>query len=570
MAIHDLDIRTGGAYNTIGKSPYFRTCSFEYNSSAPITYLNNSLEGHLFDDNGSGGVNYGTNVVFPNFNFMDTTEPNTPSVAFKTMTDVYRTNNIVTITISSHGLVVNDIFSLTGIGIGELQTSELNGVFKVFQVVDSNTFKFICYGEDFVKSDVFGEETSLYVYLFKYSNPVFKIYDNRDVSSSSGLSYTSVFLTSKFLCPQNPSDGYYRKRIVPSDFYIRFKITNYNETATGINSNIFNVIDENTSENIKPIIWAYFFGGLTKVNDFDFNSSDRTPNNIFDIIFNSYALVLRPSGVDSYLEFALLKFSWGEITSANWFTSFIDTPLINRYDSVSGTDLGYLISTNPNVSKLNGVSKISELAVSDAFYHNSDEELKLNLKISVRKHLLTDQSNDDTYYFQLAVNTDYDSFGDSFVYSNVMHSYIARPKHNGFVLISFQSSGYEGCSDSDIGKDVVDSLSNVVGKLFWFNNDDRVWWLKETRMDVNSGVNLSIDSGDGAGITNSKSYIESALRSVIPVSTNISDKSNYLLLPWMYFKFVNTNSTQYREESSKIVVENILFRQLNSSNSALF
>lgn len=571
MAAHDLLLKIGGVNDTIGKNPYFRTAGVEYTVGPPITYLGNSLEGALFNDNGSGAVTVGAGDIYPNFNFFSTVSaPGTVNIVDgASPAGLTRTNGIITVNIVGHGLSVNDIFSLKSVTFNSTHERDLNGVYKVFQVLDNDHFQFIKLGENFIKTEY---TYPLAVTLFKYSDPAIQIFDNRDVSSVSGLSYTSVLLSPKIVTDVTGSgEDPARRRITPEDLYIRFRIVNKTELSGGLNSNIFDVVDIVSGENVKPIIWAWFFGGLTKTTASDFTSADRTPNNIFDIIFNSYAIVLRPTGGGSYLEFALLKFNWGSVTdgiTGNWFTNFIDTPLINKYDNVNGTDLGYLISSNPNVAKTSNVSRIVELATSSSFFYDSEVPLKVNLKISIRKHLLTDQSTDNTYYFQLAKNDDYNSFGDGTVYSDILHSFITRPKTDGLTVINILAGGYTPAVASDIGKDIKDGATTV-GQLAWFDNTNKIWWAKNVSTAIPSSTSLTINTGTGAGTTTGVSVFDSSLSFVNPIGTVNTVQSNYLLMPWMYLKFVNVEPTSYQTYSSKMIIDNVLFKQLNS-NSKLY
>jgi len=571
MAAHDLLLRLGGVNDTIGKVPYFRTAGVDYSTAdGPIVYVNNSLEGALFDDSGAGVL---TGPIHPNFNFFDTTGPNTPpqTTGFS-VTSLSRASGIVSVTVDgspAHGLAVNDIFAMTGITFDGTYVYDFNGVYKVFQVISSTEFQFIKLGPDFSSTYY----TAIYpingVTIFKYSNSAIAVFDNRQAGDISGLSYTSFLLSSQVVTDvSGAGTSPARKRITPEDLYIRFRIVNSTEDQGGLNSNVFDVIDVATQENVKPILWAWFFGGLTKTTASDFTSADRSPNNIFDILFNSYVIVLRPTGGGSYLEFALLKFNWGEVTSGNWFSNFIDTPLINKYDNVNGTDLGYLISTNPNVAKMSGVSRIVELATSSSFFYDSEIPLDVNLKISIRKHLLSDQSTDNTYYFQLAKNDDYNSFGDGAVYSNLLHSFITRPKTDGLTVITLPAA-YTPANTTDIGKDIKDGVTTV-GQLAWFDNTAQVWWAKNVNTPILNATALTVDTGVGAGTTSGTSYFDSGLSFVISVGTVNTVQASYLLMPWMYFKFINLDPTAYVANSSKILIDNVLFKQLNSNNKLFY
>jgi hypothetical protein len=567
MSAHDLKIRSGGVLDTIGKEPYFRTVGIDSSTAdGPQVFVNNSLEGSLFDDGGTGKVTVAGGDIHPNFNLDYTSALSAPVniVDGVAPAGLVRTDNIVSVNIIGHGLVANDVFSISGITFDDTHEYQLNGVYRVFQKIDADHFTFVKKGSDFAKTYY---TYPMAVVLTKYASatPVIKLFDNRQPADASGLSYSGLLLTPLDLATLTQN---YRK-IVPSDLYLRFKVIDSTEELGGLNSNIFNVIDDTTQENVKPIIWAYFFGGLTKVTDGNFSTADRTPANNFDILFNSYAVVLRPTGDGSRLEFALLKFNWGEIIEANWFTNYIDTPLINKYDDVDGADLGYLISANPNVATISEVSKITEIATSSSFAYDSEKPLKFNLKISIKKHLLSDQATDNSYYFQLAISNDYDSFGDAAVYSNIMHAYIQRPRTNGYEVTIFQAGGYVNPIASDLGKDVMVG-GNPVGTLQYYDNTNRIWWIRGVASTITSGSVLSIDSGTGAGTTNINSYDDSSLQYVNPLNTDATDFFNYVFMPWIYFKFINLNATDYQADSSIIQMDNVLFRQMNSDDKNYF
>jgi hypothetical protein len=206
--------------------------------------------------------------------------------------------------------------------------------------------------------------------------------------------------------------------VLPSDLYTRFKFQTGSAAVPqgGINSNLFSSELADTSGNpVKPILWAYFFG----------YNSEVVPGNIFEIVFNSYAVVLRPSGSGSNLEFAIVKFSWGtDPGTATNLTSL--TPQFAKYtvpNTAQGTDLGYLISTNPSI----GTDKVTELAVSDSFTYDSEFPAKFNLKITIRKHLLSDSVLDGTYLVNLMISDNYEAFGPGKHYDTVLHAYITKP-----------------------------------------------------------------------------------------------------------------------------------------------
>jgi len=584
MAAHDLLLRRTSisgnpSDDTIGKDPYFRTAGVDYTITDGIAYLNNSLEGHLFDDAGSGFV---TGPIHPNFNFFDAIGPGTLANIVNTHINpdwrgVTRANGLVTVNIIAHGLNVGDIFSIRGITFDSTHTVDLNGVYKVFQKLDDDAFQFIKLGEDlpyYTTAPTIRYTYPASVRLFKHEVPVITIYDNRAPSDVSGLSFTSVLLSPLPVTDVSDISLGLKKRIVPEDLYVRFKIADSTGELGGLNAAMFDVIDTTTSENVKPIIWAWFFGGATKITASDFTSADRDPENNFDIIFNSYAIVLRPSGSGTYLEFALLKFNWGAVSGANWFTNFIGTPLIYRVPNpyVNGIDLGYLISTNPNVAKTSGTPRVVEITKSSSFLYDASKPLELNLKVSIRKHSLSDQSTDNTYYCQLAVNPDYNSFGDGAQYSNVMHSFIQRPRTNGLSTVTFQAMGYVPPANyTDIGKTVTDGV-NTYGQLVWYDNTlpNPVWWLRNNPLTVPASASLTLVTGTGAGIAYSPSVVDANLPFVIPMSDDATTLKNYLLMPWMYFKYVNLNPTAYNVNASTIKIDNIMFRQMNSSNKLYF
>ena len=52
---------------------------------------------------------------------------------------------------------------------------------------------------------------------------------------------------------------------------------------------------------------------------------------------------------------------------------------------------------------------------------------KFNLKITIRKHLLSDSEIDDTYLVNLMINDNYDVFGPAVHYDSILHGYIDKP-----------------------------------------------------------------------------------------------------------------------------------------------
>jgi hypothetical protein len=310
-------------------------------------------------------------------------------------------------------LAVGDVVSINGVG-WDTTHSFVNGSWVVTTITlagAGSTFTF---------------ETNIYAVL-NYAGlldvtskvslgPAFSIYDNRAPADAKGQSFTSVLFTPKKIYDVSTPANY--KRVLPSDLYTRFRIQSASDVTPqgGINSNLFNVLSAD-GLNIKPALWAYFFG---------YNSS-VTPTNLFHIVFNSYAFVLRPSGDGSKLEFALLKFSWGDIADSAAWTAIISAAE-DKYKShtISGTDLGYLICTNPDITNAT-TTLVTELAKSDSFTYNSEVTPKFNLKITVRKHLLSDSILNGTYLVNLLINDTYDDFGEKAHYDSILHAYITKP-----------------------------------------------------------------------------------------------------------------------------------------------
>mgnify|MGYP001172709567 CR=1 FL=1 len=478
MADYDLNIKKGSPFDTIGKRPYMRVVGIEAN------YLKNSLEGTLFDDVGVLGFT-------PNFNLY-TTFASSTSLIVNFSID----GGLVTYYVPSHGLETGDFISIYNIGIISLVNYKaLNGVFRVYSTDDAGDYFSVRHS---VFSDV-GVTTCGGAYFIKTTStsPVLNVYDSR--SSGAGHSYFSFLATPKLL--RDFVDGY---RIIPSDLYIRFKINSAAGTG-GLHPDLFKVTKN--LEAVKPIIWAWFFGGVTKTN-----STDRSLNNMFDLAFNSYAMVLRPSGNGTDLEFALLNFQFGSITSGisgTWYETFIDSQFIKRYQQDLGdddlkalsTDLGYLVCTNPDLIKAvndaaySGGARITEIAKSSSFLYDSSLPFEMNLKFSVRKHLLSDSVTENSYFVQLAKNDSYSDFGDQFRYSSVMHGFIEKPTWN----------------------------------------------------------NLSVRIGPGPpGATPAPS----------------DDYNMNIALPMMYFKFVNLNPSGFGTDlSSKLTVDGLLYRQIWSDES---
>ncbi len=408
MATHDQNFRTEAAYINKGKRPYIYFADSEKGSLVSNGYINNSLEGAIFDASsaGPGQITIPTGIVTPNFAFYDAS-----SDPVLTISAVSILNGVCTMKAStSTTYSVGDIVAVTGVAFDSTHPF-VNGSWVVTAVTTTtnpnDTFRF----------EINAPNTASYPGTGLASKGfVFQILDNRVSTDAKGDSFTSTLFTPTPI--YTVAAGY--KRILPSDLYTRFRFQSYSDVTPqgGINSNLFNVVDS-ANNNIKPALWAYFFG----YNDSTIAS--RASANHFEIAFNSYAIVLRPSGSGSMLEFALLKFNWGTDTES-WMTNIIGTDRFKSY-TISGTDLGYLISTNPDVGKVAGVSIVSEIAKSDSFTYSSEFAAKFNLKISIRKHLLSDSILDGTYLVNLMINDNYNVFGESTHYDSILHGYITKP-----------------------------------------------------------------------------------------------------------------------------------------------
>lgn len=414
---YDLSFRTGGfllPYDTAGKSPYFYFADQESVSSG---YVNNSLEGTLFtaDPPASGTIVFGGNYVRPKWSFYDSNASVTTSPITALSIDAAGICTVTYDTSLIPMLAVGDVVSINGVG-WDTTHSLVNGSWAVKSVTlagAGSTFKF--------ETDIY--ESLSYASLLGASpqasrGPAFSIYDNRAFADTKGQSFTSVLFTPKSIYDAAVAAPHYT-RVLPSDLYTRFRIQSSSDVAPqgGINSNLFNVLATDGMTNIKPALWAYFFG---------YNSA-VTPGSIFEIMFNSYAFVLRPSGDGSKLEFALLKFSWGNIADSAAWTAII-TAAEDRYKShtVLETDLGYLICTNPAATNTS-TTVVTELAKSDSFTYNSEVTPRFNLKITIRKHLLSDSILDGTYLVNLMINDTYNDFGEKAHYDSILHAYIAKP-----------------------------------------------------------------------------------------------------------------------------------------------
>ena len=407
---YEQSFRTGGSYSTAGKSPYMLFADQELVAGG---YVNNSLEGTLFsaDPLASGTIVISGHTVTPKWTFFDSNSGVTSAII-----SAVAISATGTCTITHDGGVapsVGEVIAVNGVDWDGTHPY-VNGSWVV-TAADATTFTFT------INAPVTASYAGLLATATAKLGAVFKIYDNRSPSDEKGKSFTSILFT-----PKKAYDvtALPYKRVLPSDLYTRFKFQSSSDVIPqgGINSNLFNVLSSD-GLNIKPVLWAYFFG---------YNSSTAPSNSIFEIVFNSYAFVLRPSGEGSKLEFALLKFNWGgpwTVGSAGtWITGVCGTEKFNSY-TISGTDLGYLISTNPDVGKEGSpaVSVVTELAKSDSFTYNSEITPKFNLKITIRKHMLSDSILDGTYLVNLMINDTYDDFGESAHYDTILHAYIAKP-----------------------------------------------------------------------------------------------------------------------------------------------
>lgn len=261
------------------------------------------------------------------------------------------------------------------------------------------------------------------------------ICDKRSATNNTSYSYySSLFTPSKVLDAGITFQNKDLKRSIVGDTFVKFCFETP-DFRGGIRSEFFGLRDSNGSF-VKPILWAWFFGGLPRNN----NKTLRDVNNVLDSVLNSYAIVLRTKDNTDSLEFALLKFNYGTIYDYDDWTSLTYSGLNNsqglkRYESATGVDLGYLIPGNPDVnfryeniiSPNSKINNIREFAVSSPIIYKKDESTKFNLKISVRKHYLSDSSSDYTYAVQLALNDDYGSMGTQVEYNSILNSYMERP-----------------------------------------------------------------------------------------------------------------------------------------------
>jgi hypothetical protein len=472
MPYRDQKFRLEYEYALAGKRPFIAFADTEKGTNGG--YINTSLEGLLFDDatignppgGSTGEIVIPTGVVTPKFNYYQTL---TATELVITAVDI--TNEVCTVTCVSSVESWLNIGDLVGISGVRWDTTHpfVNGCWKVTGVSGS-TFTF----------DINAPDTTTpfqFVVGVASKGPAFEILDDRAITDAMGQSFTSTFFTPAKIV--DLTSGW--KRILPSDLYTRFKFQTGSDVNPqgGINTDLFNVVDS-SNNNIKPVLWAYFFG---------YSSSTAPTGSPYEVPFNSYAIVLRPSGDGSRLEFAIVKFNWGLIS--DWFNDVISAES-EKYKNWSDLDLGYLIATNPETGKVGTSSVITELAKSDSFTYNSAFAAKFNLKITIRKHMLSDSVFDGTYLVNLMVNDDYYSFGEGAHYDSVMHAYIDKP------------------------------------------------------------VPISI-------------------------TTNSTEPHDYMLMPWMYFKFNNIDknsvgiSTSPADPgSSKIVQDSLIFRQLNASEDTSY
>lgn len=410
MSTYDQNFRDESPHNLSGKYPYIEFADQYIINS--VGYLNNSLEGLLFDDAtlgspaGSGIITMpGLGTVTPKFYFYTT---GVGSSTGRTITAASIASNVCTVATSvAHAYTVGSLVSVTGVNWDSTHPN-INGTWVIKAAPATTQFTFEINAPDTSTPFTFYTGAT-------YISSVFEIRDDRASGDTRGQSYTSVAFTPKPIL--KPAVGY--QRILPSDLYTRFRFQTGSDLVPqgGINSNLFNVVDD-ANNNIKPVLWAYFFGYSTP--------SPHASITAFEIMFGSYAIVLRPSGDGSRLEFALVKFNWPAADTRAWMASTVGTDRFNRY-TVGGTDLGYLISTNPEVGQVSGSSVITEIAKSDSFTYDSEFPVKLNLKITIRKHMLTDSVLDGTYLVNLMVNDDYDKFGEGAHYDSILHGYITKP-----------------------------------------------------------------------------------------------------------------------------------------------
>lgn len=394
------------AYDARAKYPYIYFADCKKGSAASYGYINNSLEGTVFDSDLATGVVSMPNGLFtPNFAFYDT-----GSATLYTISAVVIAGGICTVTCAGHPFAAGDLVAITGVPFSGTANPFVNGTWTVFQVPDADNFTFE------VPRLANATLSGITAACKAVKGSVFTIADDRATTDPKGKSFTSVLFTPKEI--YRVASGFVR--VLPSDLYTRFTFQSYSDTAPqgGINSNLFSV-EDTAGNNIQPALWAYFFG----YNDAAIDTRSATD---FEIAFNSYAIVLRPSGVGSTLEFALVKFNWGLIPPTTGWANILGQEYFNAY-TIEGTDLGYLIATNPETGKTATLTPITVIAKSDSFTYSAAFAAKFNLKITIRKHLLTDSDLDGTYLVNLMINDNYDSFGEGAHYDSILHGYIAKP-----------------------------------------------------------------------------------------------------------------------------------------------
>lgn len=399
-------------------------------------YINNSLEGTEFDADSTltGQIIKSFGTFFPNWYFFEASGGPTSSISTISILNgictVRATGTIVSYLSNDGYISSGDNIAINGVSWGPESYSGaddgipfINGTWVIHSVTTTSA------ANDTFTFEINAPDTPSFAgYIgsgYLTTGPCFEIRDNRATGDARGMSFTSVLFTPKEVYRVGElSVGY--NRILPSDLYSRFKFQTGSDTVPqgGINSNLFNVLDP-SGNNIKPVLWAYFFGYC------DATITSRPTATQFEIAFNSHAAVLRPTGDGSKLEFAIVKFNWG--VGAGTWSSVVGTDWFNKY-TISGTDLGYLISTNPAV----GTDKVTELAKSDSFTYNSELPLKFNLKIAIRKHLLSDSSSDNTYLVNLMINDNYDTFGPGVHYASTLHAYIAKPDPTFWTMQNLQ------------------------------------------------------------------------------------------------------------------------------------
>jgi hypothetical protein len=431
MSSHDLKFRDATPYDVVGKYPYIYFADCEIGSFLPAAYANNSLEGAEFDQLPltTGTVSI-PNPVNMDYKYMDAMSPVSYVISDVVITEDPDTG-IRTCTVTTtapHSYAVGDIVAITGVDWDDAHPS-INGTWTVYSIAgDLSTFDFetkLPVATSYSAAALISGSSGVAL------GPVFQIADYRSPTDARGKSFTSTLFTLKNIYAV-PTATF--TRILPSDLYTRFRFQTGSDIDPqgGINSNLFNVVDT-AGNNVKPVLWAYFFGYS------DSTIVTRTSTH-FEIAFNSYAIVLRPSGSGSNLEFAIVKFNWGLIPDSSAWNGILGTDYFKLYgnDVFPGSALGYLISTNPDVGKTTTFSPVTELAKSDSFTYNSEFPVKLNLKISIRKHLLSDSQLDGTYLVNLMINDDYDKFGEGEHYDSILHTYISKPSPTSWTITGNQ------------------------------------------------------------------------------------------------------------------------------------